>query len=102
MNELFNLPGDGLEIRSTFGPPLQDPLPPFRCLILRQSFRHKRPELEQAVLGALMLERNAVNEAIDILQPESFYVDTHRKIFDAILGLFRNDQPIDILTVTRN
>ncbi|MEZ4807541.1 MAG: replicative DNA helicase [Flavobacteriales bacterium] len=58
------------------------------------------PELEQAVLGALMLERNAVNEAIDILQPESFYVDAHRRIFDVILGLFRNDQPIDILTVT--
>lgn len=58
------------------------------------------PELEQAVLGALMLERNAVNEAIDILQPESFYVDAHRRIFDAILNLFRNDQPIDILTVT--
>ena len=58
------------------------------------------PELEQAVLGALMLERNAVNEAIDILQPESFYVEAHKKIFDAILGLFRNDQPIDILTVT--
>ncbi|MBK6754612.1 MAG: replicative DNA helicase [Flavobacteriales bacterium] len=58
------------------------------------------PDLEQAVLGALMLERNAVNEAIDILHPESFYVDTHRRIFDAIQGLFRNDQPIDILTVT--
>jgi replicative DNA helicase len=58
------------------------------------------PELEQAVLGALMLERNAVNEAIDILQPESFYVDAHKKIFDTILSLFRNDQPIDILTVT--
>ena len=58
------------------------------------------PELEQAVLGALMLERNAVNEAIDILQPDSFYVEAHKKIFDAILGLFRNDQPIDILTVT--
>jgi replicative DNA helicase len=37
------------------------------------------PELEQAVLGALMLERNAVNEAIDILQPESFYVDAHQR-----------------------
>ncbi len=58
------------------------------------------PELEQAVLGALMLERNAVNEAIDILQPESFYVEAHRRIFGAILALFRNDQPIDILTVT--
>ncbi len=59
------------------------------------------PELEQAVLGALMLERNAVNEAIDILRPESFYVDAHRRIFDAIQNLFRTDQPIDILTVTQ-
>ncbi|MBX2972669.1 MAG: replicative DNA helicase, partial [Flavobacteriales bacterium] len=59
------------------------------------------PELEQAVLGALMLERNAVNEAIDILQPESFYVDAHRRIFAAIQHLFRTDQAIDILTVTQ-
>ncbi len=59
------------------------------------------PELEQAVLGAMMLERNAVNEAIDILQPESFYVDAHRRIFGAIQNLFRTDQPIDILTVTQ-
>lgn len=59
------------------------------------------PELEQAVLGAMMLERNAVNEAIDILSPESFYVDAHRRIFGAIQDLFRNDKPIDILTVTQ-
>ena len=59
------------------------------------------PELEEAVLGAMMLEKNAVNEAIDILQPESFYVDAHRRIFGAIQHLFRNDQPIDILTVTQ-
>jgi replicative DNA helicase len=58
------------------------------------------PELEQAVLGALMLERNAVNEAIDILQPESFYVDAHQRIFSTIKDLFGADQPIDILTVT--
>ena len=59
------------------------------------------PELEQAVLGAMMLEKNAVNEAIDILQPESFYVDAHRRIFAAIQHLFRTDQAIDILTVTQ-
>ncbi|HRD53044.1 MAG TPA: replicative DNA helicase [Flavobacteriales bacterium] len=58
------------------------------------------PELEQAVLGALMLERNAVNEAIDILQADSFYVEAHKRIFNSILELFRNDKPIDILTVT--
>ncbi|MBS1546347.1 MAG: replicative DNA helicase [Bacteroidetes bacterium] len=59
------------------------------------------PELEQAVLGAMMLEKNAVNEAIDILQPESFYNDAHRRIFAAIQHLFRTDQAIDILTVTQ-
>ncbi len=59
------------------------------------------PDLEQAVLGAMMLEKNAVNEAIDILQPESFYVDAHRRIFAAIQHLFRTDQAIDILTVTQ-
>lgn len=58
------------------------------------------PELEQAVLGALMLERNAVNETIDILQPESFYVDAHQRIYSAIHDLFGEDKPIDILTVT--
>ncbi len=59
------------------------------------------PDLEQAVLGAMMLERNAVNEAIDILSPDSFYVDAHKRIFSAIQDLFRNDKPIDILTVTQ-
>ncbi len=59
------------------------------------------PELEQAVLGAMMLEKNAVNEAIDILQPDSFYNDAHRRIFGAIQHLFRTDQAIDILTVTQ-
>ena len=59
------------------------------------------PELEQAVLGAMMLERNAVNEAIDILQPESFYVEAHKRIFEGIQKLFGEDQPIDILTVTQ-
>ncbi len=57
-------------------------------------------ELEQAVLGALMLEKNAVNETIDILQPESFYLDAHQRIYAAIHQLFGSDQPIDILTVT--
>ncbi|MCB0785346.1 MAG: replicative DNA helicase, partial [Flavobacteriales bacterium] len=47
------------------------------------------PDLEQAVLGAMMLEKNAVNEAIDILSPDSFYVEAHRKIFGAIQELFR-------------
>jgi replicative DNA helicase len=59
------------------------------------------PDLEQAVLGAMMLEKNAVNEAIDILQSESFYVEAHKRIFGAIHELFGKDQPIDLLTVTQ-
>lgn len=57
-------------------------------------------ELEEAVLGAMMLEKNAVNEGIEILQPESFYKEAHQKIFSAIFELFGESEPIDILTVT--
>ncbi|HYG51223.1 MAG TPA: DnaB-like helicase N-terminal domain-containing protein, partial [Flavobacteriales bacterium] len=57
-------------------------------------------DLEEAVLGAMMLEKNAINDAIDILQPESFYKETHQKIYEAIQQLFSDSQPIDILTVT--
>lgn len=57
-------------------------------------------DLEEAVLGALMLEREALNEVIDILKPESFYKDAHQKIFAAIQGIFQRSEPVDILTVT--
>ncbi len=57
-------------------------------------------ELEEAVLGAMMLEKEAVNTAIDILQPKSFYKDAHQKIFAVIQELFHKSEPIDILTIT--
>ena len=57
-------------------------------------------DLEEVVLGALMLEKEAVNEVIDILTPEAFYLDKHQKIFAAIKDLFGKSEPIDILTVT--
>ncbi len=57
-------------------------------------------DLEEVVLGALMLEKDAVNEVIDILTPEAFYLDKHQKIFAAIKSLFGKSEPIDILTVT--
>ena len=58
-------------------------------------------DLEEAVLGALMLEKNALTAVIDILHPESFYKDSHQKIYGAILRLFDKSEPIDILTVTQ-
>ena len=58
-------------------------------------------ELEEAVLGALMLEKEAVNDVIDILSPNSFYKEDHQKIYAAIQVLFQRSEPIDILTVTQ-
>lgn len=57
-------------------------------------------DLEEAILGALMLEKDAVNQVIEILKPESFYKDSHSHIFKAILDLFNNSEPVDLLTVT--
>jgi len=57
-------------------------------------------DLEEAVLGALMLETQALNAVIDILKPDSFYKEAHSKIFTAIVKLFQEGQPVDILTVT--
>jgi len=57
-------------------------------------------DLEEAVLGALMLEKDALTEVIDILHPESFYVNRHQLIYKAIRTLFEKSEPIDLLTVT--
>lgn len=57
-------------------------------------------ELEEAVLGAVMLE-NAINDIIGILKPESFYKDANCIIYKAILRLAHQSFPIDILTVTQ-
>lgn len=57
-------------------------------------------DLEEAVLGAMMLEREAMNSVIDILKSSSFYKDAHAKIFGAISDLFAKGEPVDILTVT--
>ncbi|MCX6297092.1 MAG: replicative DNA helicase [Bacteroidetes bacterium] len=58
-------------------------------------------ELEEAVLGALMLEKDALTNVIDILKPQSFYKDSHSRIFHAIEQLFTRSEPVDILTVTQ-
>jgi replicative DNA helicase len=57
-------------------------------------------DLEEVVLGAMMLEKEAVNAIIEILSPDAFYKETHQKIFSAIQELFASSEPVDILTVT--
>jgi len=64
----------------------------------------KRPpqaiDIEEAVLGALLLEPNAVPDVVDTLMPECFYKESNRKIFSAILSLASRHAPVDIFTVS--
>lgn len=57
------------------------------------------PELEQAVLGALMIDRDSITAVADILVPDCFYSEQHRDIYRAIQSLFSAGSPVDILTV---
>lgn len=57
-------------------------------------------DLEEAVLGAMMIDKKGVDEVIDILQPDAFYKDAHKHIYEAIVQLFNDTQPIDLLTVS--
>ncbi|MCX6330808.1 MAG: replicative DNA helicase [Bacteroidia bacterium] len=57
-------------------------------------------DMEEAVLGAIMLEKEAVITILDILKPESFYKDSHKKIFKAIYDLSSREFPVDLYTVT--
>ena len=57
-------------------------------------------DLEEAVLGAMMIDKKGVDEVIDILQPDAFYKESHKYIFEAIVQLFTETQPIDLLTVS--
>lgn len=58
-------------------------------------------EVEQAVLGALMLDANVLSEIVDTLKAKYFYKPEHQKIYQAITELFSSSQPVDILTVTQ-
>lgn len=57
-------------------------------------------DLEEVVLGAMMIDKKGVDEVIDILTPEAFYKDAHKYIFEAIFKLFEKSEPVDLLTVS--
>ena len=54
-------------------------------------------DLEEAVLGAMLIDKKGVDEVIDLLQPEAFYKTAHQYIFESIFNLFQNSQPVYIL-----
>ena len=57
-------------------------------------------DLEEIVLGAMMIDKKGVDEVIDILHSDAFYKDTHKAIFEAIISLFEKQEPIDLKTVS--
>ncbi|MBO5816990.1 MAG: replicative DNA helicase [Paludibacteraceae bacterium] len=58
-------------------------------------------DLEESVLGALMIEKEAYGQIADLLHPESFYSDKHRYIFEAVRALSNSDNPVDVLSVAQ-
>ncbi len=59
---------------------------------------HSR-EAEESVIGAVLLSEEAVNEVMDRIHPEDFYVPAHQAVFESIRDLFNSNQPIDAVTV---
>lgn len=56
-------------------------------------------EAEQSTLGAMLMERDAIARAVEVLREEDFYRELHRKIFNVILALFGKGEPVDLITV---
>ncbi len=57
-------------------------------------------DAEEAVLGGLMLDLNAIERVVDCLQPEAFYIHAHQQIYKSILALYNQQKPTDLISVT--
>jgi replicative DNA helicase len=57
-------------------------------------------EAEMAVLGSMLLDEDAISVASELLDKNSFYKDTHQKIFEAVLGLYNANKAVDLITLT--
>lgn len=57
-------------------------------------------EAERSVLGSMLLEAEAIEKTLELIQEDSFYKDNHRKIFSAIVSLFEKNEPVDLITVS--
>jgi replicative DNA helicase len=57
-------------------------------------------DVEQSVLGAMLLEHDAIPRAIEILNPDCFYTTKHKTIYASMMGLFERGSPVDLITLT--
>jgi len=57
-------------------------------------------EAEQMVLGAVLIENDSMNKVIDLIEPDDFYKDAHRRIFKTMIDMFESGEAIDLITLT--
>lgn len=57
-------------------------------------------EAEMAVLGSMLLDPNAISVSCEVLDKDSFYKDSHKKIFEATLDLYNANKAVDLITLT--
>ena len=57
-------------------------------------------EAEQAILGALLIDRNALSEVSGRLRADCFYLEKHKELYEAIISLYEESMPVDIVTVS--
>ncbi len=56
-------------------------------------------EAEQSVLGAMILDKEAINMAVEMIKPEDFYKEANKEIFEAIINLYNKNEPVDLITL---
>ncbi|MBP1712649.1 MAG: replicative helicase, partial [Deltaproteobacteria bacterium] len=68
--------------------------------LLAQRLPPQNLEAETSVLGAVLLENEALNRLLEILREDDFYREAHRRIFSAILHLYEHSEPVDLITLS--
>lgn len=58
------------------------------------------PDAEKSVLGSVLLNKEALYEVLEVLKPDDFYSEMHQEIYEAVLSLYRKNEPVDMLTVS--
>jgi len=69
-------------------------------IITKEFLPPQNLEAEMAVLGSMILDDNAIGVAVEALTPDSFYKDSHKKIFETIIGFFNRNKAVDLITLT--
>jgi replicative DNA helicase len=73
-------------------------------MAMEESILTRKPpqniEAEQSVLGAILLENSSVDRAIELVTPDDFYKESHRRIFLAMIGLTESGEAIDLITLS--